>query len=369
MTGGCESTLPSRWSEFCMLERSLSNCLDLYTDYITYEPHLESVQASASQNIAEDNWYIRQISSTPLSLRRGAGGEVQWTIEQRATTDYYTPYTFSAKERDLETGYSYFGARYYNSDASIWLSVDPMADKLPELTPYNYVANKPIIAVGPDGKFLNIIVGAVAGAAAEMTSHIASTLIQGGNLGDAFRTMDWYDVAILAGEGALIGSGLGAPLVLATKAGGALLRSTVDITKDRGIEIVGGEKTFTQTSIDFVSEIIGSGTEYIGVGKLISGKICDSFLKNGFKSGAHLVTGMITSDFADGLSEGLLSGLFQGLYRNGLDKYAPDNWRENTVLPAITVQSDTNGNLTNETKKRIQDWAYEFGEKYWEKSY
>jgi hypothetical protein len=35
-------------------------------------------------------------------------------IEQRATTDYYTPYTFSAKERDTETGYSYFGARYYD---------------------------------------------------------------------------------------------------------------------------------------------------------------------------------------------------------------------------------------------------------------
>ena len=28
---------------------------------------------------------------------------------------------------DEETGYSYFGVRYYNSDLSIWLSVDPMS--------------------------------------------------------------------------------------------------------------------------------------------------------------------------------------------------------------------------------------------------
>ena len=35
-------------------------------------------------------------------------------------------YTFSAKEKDTETGLSYFGARYYSSDLSIWLSVDPM---------------------------------------------------------------------------------------------------------------------------------------------------------------------------------------------------------------------------------------------------
>jgi RHS repeat-associated protein len=38
-------------------------------------------------------------------------------------------YTFSAKERDSETGYNYFGSRYYSSDLSIWLSVDPQSDK------------------------------------------------------------------------------------------------------------------------------------------------------------------------------------------------------------------------------------------------
>ena len=37
-------------------------------------------------------------------------------------------YSFSAKERDSETGLSYFGSRYYSSDLSIWLSVDPMGE-------------------------------------------------------------------------------------------------------------------------------------------------------------------------------------------------------------------------------------------------
>ena len=36
-------------------------------------------------------------------------------------------FTFSAKERDPETGLSYFGSRYYSSDLSVWLSVDPMS--------------------------------------------------------------------------------------------------------------------------------------------------------------------------------------------------------------------------------------------------
>ena len=61
-------------------------------------------------------------------------------------------YTFSAKEKDTETGYSYFGARYYSSDLSVWLSVDPQADKYPSLSPYTYCANNPVKLVDPNGE-------------------------------------------------------------------------------------------------------------------------------------------------------------------------------------------------------------------------
>jgi len=61
-------------------------------------------------------------------------------------------YKFSAKELDNETGYSYFGARYYDSNLSIWLSVDPMASEYPSLSPYVYTANNPIRFIDPDGR-------------------------------------------------------------------------------------------------------------------------------------------------------------------------------------------------------------------------
>ena len=59
---------------------------------------------------------------------------------------------FIGKERDSETGFSYFGARYYDSDILTgWLSVDPLADKYPSLSPYAYCALNPIRVVDPNG--------------------------------------------------------------------------------------------------------------------------------------------------------------------------------------------------------------------------
>ena len=75
----------------------------------------------------------------------------EWLNQQNSAIDYKSRYTFSGKERDSETGYSYFGARYYSSDYSIWLSVDPLSDKYPNLSPYCYTANNPIKLIDPNG--------------------------------------------------------------------------------------------------------------------------------------------------------------------------------------------------------------------------
>ena len=61
--------------------------------------------------------------------------------------------TFTGKEKDEESGYGYFGARYMNHELmTMWLSVDPMADKYPRLSPYAYCAWNPIRLIDEDGK-------------------------------------------------------------------------------------------------------------------------------------------------------------------------------------------------------------------------
>jgi len=59
---------------------------------------------------------------------------------------------FTGKERDSESGWDYFGARYYDPAIGRWLSVDPLAKNSPDMTPYHYTHNNPINRFDPDGR-------------------------------------------------------------------------------------------------------------------------------------------------------------------------------------------------------------------------
>jgi RHS repeat-associated protein len=65
-------------------------------------------------------------------------------------------YGFNGKESDPETygdGNIYdYGFRIYNPRIGRFLSVDPLTRKYPELTPYQFASNMPIIAIDLDGK-------------------------------------------------------------------------------------------------------------------------------------------------------------------------------------------------------------------------
>ena len=71
-------------------------------------------------------------------------------------------YGYNGMEKDDEVkggGNSYdFGARMYDPRVARWLSVDALEKKYPSLSPYNFVGNRPIISIDPDGKRIIIIV-------------------------------------------------------------------------------------------------------------------------------------------------------------------------------------------------------------------
>jgi RHS repeat-associated protein len=72
-------------------------------------------------------------------------------VEER-TNSWSTPYKFNGKELDEETGLYYYHARYYDPRLSVWLSVDPLAEKFPNISSYVYCSNNPVMRIDPDGK-------------------------------------------------------------------------------------------------------------------------------------------------------------------------------------------------------------------------
>ena len=67
----------------------------------------------------------------------------QLLVNQRLST-YDERFKFIGKERDWESGYDYFGARYYASPFMHFASVEPLLDKYLHISPYSYAAWNPI---------------------------------------------------------------------------------------------------------------------------------------------------------------------------------------------------------------------------------
>jgi RHS repeat-associated protein len=78
------------------------------------------------------------------------------TLDGRTMQNDFYRQGFNGMEKDDEVkgeGNSYdFGARMYDARSGRWLTIDALAAKYPSLSPYNFVANSPLIYVDFDGR-------------------------------------------------------------------------------------------------------------------------------------------------------------------------------------------------------------------------
>ena len=78
--------------------------------------------------------------------------KVMQVIDSISTYTDSSTVSFTGKETDCETGFSYFGARYYDPTLmTSFLSIDRYTDKYPSLSPYHYCAWNPIKLTDPSG--------------------------------------------------------------------------------------------------------------------------------------------------------------------------------------------------------------------------
>jgi len=124
--------------------------------------HLGNVRATVTD---------RKLATIITDAGSGAMGVIGYTADITSAQDYYPfgmmmpgrqydsdeyRYGFNGMEKDDEVkglGNSLdFGARIYDPRIGRWLSLDPLQEKYPYLSPYHALANSPISFVDPDGK-------------------------------------------------------------------------------------------------------------------------------------------------------------------------------------------------------------------------
>ena len=83
------------------------------------------------------------------------GSEMRMEAPAQMTSDPSHPFRFTGKELDKQNGLNMydFGARWYDvAGVPMWTSVDPLAEKKPNMTPYHYCHNDPVNLIDPDGR-------------------------------------------------------------------------------------------------------------------------------------------------------------------------------------------------------------------------
>ena len=151
---GAESTFGN-----CIGVRAyLSNTLALYKTmlneserYETHEPafYYHTDHLGSTSRFTDDSGKVVQ------TLAYMPYGE-DWVDDSKfiySDTNHIGIYQFNGKERDFESGFYYYGARYHWPELwTGWTSPDPLMDKYPGISPYNYCTWNPVIFVDPDGR-------------------------------------------------------------------------------------------------------------------------------------------------------------------------------------------------------------------------
>lgn len=132
-----------------------ANTAGIFSYIYQYKDHLGNIRLSYgdadnggsvtnSEIIEESNYYpfgLKQLGYNPATVIGKGNSRAQ-------------KYKYNGKELQDELGLNFYdyGARNYDPALGRWMNIDPLAEKYFNLSPYNYVADNPIIYIDPDGK-------------------------------------------------------------------------------------------------------------------------------------------------------------------------------------------------------------------------
>lgn len=135
------------------MERAFE-CTDMTEDRLEFATSWGVEMLVGNSSDGEAFFYHQNHQGSPVFVSTASGylteqqllqayGEVFASAQNAAS--WRSPYSFTGKEFDAESGLHYFGARYYLSSLGVWLSTDPLADQFANMSPYAYAANNPAL--------------------------------------------------------------------------------------------------------------------------------------------------------------------------------------------------------------------------------
>ncbi len=157
-----------------------------------------------------------------------------------------------------------YGARQYDPILARWDRVDPLAEDEPDISPYVYCRNSPIIHIDQEGKFplVSNIAGAIVGAATDYVCQVAANaIINEGFSTECFTDVDSKSILLSAGAGFIssgasaVGSSVGEAVAARTGsriAGNIAGRVAVEGTKYTA-NVVANNGNITQAAKDYAA--------------------------------------------------------------------------------------------------------------------
>jgi RHS repeat-associated protein len=112
-----------------------------------YYYYLKDHQGSTREVLRQDNTVMEYSDYYPDGMR----------FESSTSNSGALPYRYNGKELEAMNGlneYDY-GARRRETGIPVWTTVDPLAEKHPEISPYVYCGDNPMNRIDPDGRGVN----------------------------------------------------------------------------------------------------------------------------------------------------------------------------------------------------------------------
>ena len=177
-------------------------------------------------------------------------------------------YKYGGKELQDAFGLNWYdyGARQYQPDLGRWISIDPMAEKMPMVSSYAYSFNNPTLYQDKDGAIpiIPLLIKAGANGASDMMLQVVMNYYfddKATSLQEAFNQVNWWQVGRSSAEG----------LIPWRTPGGRLGKAAVTAIGDVLVNALHEGSNYTQAqalqdfAVGFIGDLAGGG-----IGELIS---------------------------------------------------------------------------------------------------